>query len=44
VWETFGVRSQPSFVFIDAEGNAERIFGGLGQEGIAQRLDLLLAA
>ena len=44
IWQAFGVRSQPAFVFIDVDGNAERILGSMGQSGIADRLDALLAA
>lgn len=44
IWSTFGVNSQPSFVFIDAQGNAETRFGAMGEDSISERLDALLAS
>ena len=43
VWSAFGVFSQPAFAFIDAEGNAEVVPRGLGEEGITERLEAILA-
>ena len=44
VWSAFGIFSQPAFVFIDAAGNAEVVPRGLGEEGITERLEAILAA
>lgn len=44
IWMEFGVRSQPAFVFIGVDGEAELVFGAQGEDSIGQRLDALLAA
>lgn len=44
VWAEFGVVSQPSFAFIDAEGNTEVEFGRQGEDSLTERLDDLLQA
>ena len=42
VWATFGVRSQPAWAFIDADGDTEVVIGRLGEDRLRQRLDALL--
>jgi peroxiredoxin len=44
VWSAFDVRSQPSFVFIDDDGTIAGEAGSLSEEGIAERLDALIAS
>ncbi len=44
IWQTFGVISQPTFVFITADGETEVVFGGQGESSLRERLDGLLAA
>lgn len=44
IWRAFGVSSQPAWVFIDADGNAETLIGGLGEDGLRDRVEALLAA
>jgi len=36
-----GVVSQPSFIFLDASGEATSHLGGLGVDGLTERLDAL---
>ena len=44
IWMEFGIRSQPAFVFIGADGESEAVFGSQGEGGMSERLDALLAA
>ena len=44
IWREHGVNSQPAFVFIDADGNAETIVSRMGEDGLTERLDALIAA
>ena len=44
VWRAFGVSSQPAWVFIDADGNAETLIAGLGEDGLRERVEALIAA
>lgn len=44
VWRAFGVTSQPAWVFIDAAGNAETLIAGLGEDGLRERVEALIAA
>lgn len=34
IWNGFGVVSQPSYVFVDADGETETVVGALGAEGL----------
>lgn len=43
VWESYGVLTQPAFAFIDDDGTADVVVGSLGTDGLAERLDALLA-
>lgn len=43
IWAGFDVRSQPAFVFIDDDGTIADGTGSLSEEGIAERLDALIA-
>ncbi|HVF33230.1 MAG TPA: hypothetical protein VM933_09355 [Acidimicrobiales bacterium] len=38
-----GVRGQPTWIFVAADGTTERVFGVLGQNGLVERLDELVA-
>lgn len=38
-----GVVGQPTWIFLDAAGRADKVFGPLGEAGLAARLDGLLA-
>lgn len=42
IWSDFGIVSQPSWVFIDAEGNAETVLGRLGEEKLTERIEALV--
>ena len=44
IWREYGVNSQPAFVFIDADGNAETVVSSMGEDRLAERLDALVAA
>ncbi len=44
VWSAFDVRSQPAYVFIDDDGTIAGEAGSLSEEGIAERLDALIAS
>ncbi len=37
-----GVVGQPTWIFIDADGKAEKVFGELGEKGLVTRLDALV--
>lgn len=41
IWANFEIVSQPSFIFIDASGEAETHLGALGIDGLTDRLDRL---
>ena len=44
IWQRFGVTGQPAWVFIDGEtGEAERVYGAIGEQGLAERLEALAA-
>jgi hypothetical protein len=43
IWTRFGIRGQPAWVFIDADGGTEVLLGPLGAEGLIERLDALAA-
>lgn len=38
-----GVVGQPTWIFIGADGKAEKVFGELGEQGLVKRLDALIA-
>jgi hypothetical protein len=42
IWQNFQIVSQPSFVFLDASGDAEVYLGALGVDGLSERLDRLV--
>lgn len=42
VWREYGVVSQPSFAFVDADGNVEVEYGRHGVDELTARLDALL--
>lgn len=44
IWSGYGVAAQPSFAFIDDEGNVEVHVGALGEDGLTERIEALLAA
>ncbi len=37
-----GVVGQPTWIFIAADGSADKVFGELGEDGLVRRLDALL--
>ncbi len=39
-----GVVGQPTWIFIDASGKAERVFGELGEKKLVEHLDKLLTS
>lgn len=41
LWENYGVSSQPSMVFITADGTFERSAGALGPQGLLSRIEAL---
>ena len=43
IWVNFEIVSQPSFIFLDASGEAETHLGALGVAGLSERLDRLTA-
>ncbi len=42
IWQAFGVTSQPAFVFINDDGAADGIIGGLGVDGLTSRVQDLI--
>jgi len=44
VWVIFGVTAQPSFIFINDDGEIRRHVGGMTREEIKEELDLLVAS
>ncbi len=44
VWESYGIQSQPAFVFINDDGTTETIQGAMGEAGLTERLESLLAS
>jgi len=43
VWREYGITSQPAFVFINDDGTSELLIGGLGIEGLTDRVQGLIA-
>ena len=41
IWANFKIVSQPSFIFLDASGEAETHLGALGLDGLSERLERL---
>lgn len=44
IWTTYGVTSQPAFVFINDDGSTETLISGLGLDGLTERVEALAAA
>ena len=44
LWKAFGVTSQPAFVFINNDGTADGLIGGLGVDGLTERVEQLIAS
>lgn len=44
IWEEYGVHSQPSMVFVNADGTFERHTGRLDPPDLLERANLLYAA
>jgi len=42
LWKAFGVTSQPAFVFINDDGTADGLIGGLGVDGLTSRVEQLI--
>lgn len=41
VWETYGIRTQPRFAFINDDGTVE-ITGGMGEAGLREQVQALI--
>ncbi|NNF64414.1 MAG: TlpA family protein disulfide reductase [Acidimicrobiia bacterium] len=41
LWDNFGIVTQPSFIFLDANGEVDSYIGALGVGGLTERLDVL---
>jgi len=44
LWAKFGVPSQPSFVFVDAQGNAQTSVGGMNADELRTKINALIGA
>lgn len=44
LWERFGVITQPSWVFVDDDGTVRDVVGILGEDGINEEIDRLVAS
>lgn len=44
VWASFGISSQPAFVFINDDGTIAATTGVLGESGIDQQVEALIAS
>ena len=44
VWGTYGVTSQPAFVFINDDGTAELLVSSLGLDSLTERVEALVAS
>ena len=43
IWSGFGVFTQPSWAFVSADGSVEVLLGALGDAGLRDRIEDLLA-
>lgn len=39
LWARFGVRVQPAWVFVPAEGEADAVYGGLHGDALEERIE-----
>lgn len=44
IWETYDIGSQPAWVFINDDGTFDARLGALGEDGLSERIDELLAS
>ncbi len=44
IWSRFGVVSQPSFVFVSADGTVQKVVGSLSSDGLRQRAQALIGS
>jgi thiol-disulfide isomerase/thioredoxin len=44
IWSSYGVAAQPSFAFINDDGTVEVFVGALGETGLTQQMNALVAA
>ncbi|MFO7591767.1 MAG: hypothetical protein R6X23_12885 [Acidimicrobiia bacterium] len=44
LWSAFGVRGQPAWVFVGADGSREVVYGAVTEEDLIRRLEALEAA
>ncbi|NNE95265.1 MAG: hypothetical protein HKN24_04485 [Acidimicrobiales bacterium] len=44
IWREYGIRSQPAFAFLSADGGVETHSGPLGVDELSNRIDALLAS
>ncbi len=42
IWSSYGIASQPAWVFVDATGNPQRIIGALGKTALEEKVERLL--
>ncbi len=42
IWTSYGVSSQPAWVFIDVNGELQRIFGMLGKTALEEKIQQML--
>ena len=43
LWQAYGVATQPAWAFVDDGGSLTTALGGLGEEGLTERVEALLA-
>lgn len=44
LWERFGVITQPSWVFVNDDGTVRDVVGILGEDGLTEEIDRLVAS
>jgi len=44
IWRRYEITSQPAWVFINDDGAASRLLGGLGESGLIDEIEVLLAS
>ncbi len=44
LWREFGITSQPAFVFINDDGTAGGVIGGLGEQRLIEQVKALISS
>ena len=44
IWRRYEITSQPAWVFINDDGAASHLLGGLGESGLIDEIEVLLAS